>query len=123
VSVDRVPATAPGDPQVRGAGSQRRDALAWAAAVRGARHRTRLRLHRGEVTLAEVLDGAEQDPATGEQNLLWVLESLPGASKVATRRELAALAVDGHRAIGSLDAATRTLVEERFPMTPAGVTS
>ena len=95
---------------------ERSEALAWAADVRRARHETRVRLHRGETSLDEVLRSTDADPILGLAKLLWVLESLPGASKVATRRELAALGIDGGVAISSLGEGTRAIVANRFPL-------
>ena len=96
--------------------TERNEALAWAAEVRRVRHETRARLHRGEISLDEALGSAAADPVLGQAKLLWVLESLPGASKVATRRELAVVGIDGGVAIGSLSDAARTIVVNRFPI-------
>jgi len=98
---------------------ERSEALAWAVEVRRVRHETRARLHRGETSLDVVLRQAGEDPVLGQAKLLWVLESLPGASKVATRRELAVVGIDGGVAIGSLSEATRTIVVDRFPIAGA----
>jgi hypothetical protein len=95
---------------------ERSEALAWAAEVRRVRHETRARLHRGEISLDGVLRSAADDPVLGQAKLLWVLESLPGASKVATRRELSVVGIDGGVAIGSLSDATRAILVGRFPI-------
>ncbi len=46
----------------------------------------------GSAGLAEVMD-LRRDPRVGEVHLLTVLESLPGATKVATRRKLEELGI------------------------------
>lgn len=63
----------------------------------------------GTATLAEVID-ARSDPRVGGVQLLAVLESLPGASKVATRRLLAELGVDARCRLGELTGAEITAV-------------
>lgn len=70
------------------------DALGWAGAVREVRDSVCEQLAAGTATLEEVMD-ARTDPRLGETHLLAVLESLPGASKVTTRRMLADLGVAG----------------------------
>ena len=70
----------------------REDALAWAAHLRDTRSRTCAELETRSTGLAEVL-GRRDDPASGAIHLLSVLESLPGARKVITRRTLAEMGV------------------------------
>lgn len=70
------------------------EALSWASTVRAVRDSVCEQLGAGTATLEEVMD-ARTDPRVGDAHLLVVLESLPEASKVATRRTLADLGVDG----------------------------
>ncbi len=55
-----------------------------------------LRSELGEATtgLEQVLGSARTDPLTGAVRLQWVLESLPGARKIDTRRRLAEMELD-----------------------------
>jgi hypothetical protein len=89
-------------------------ALDWAGRARAARHDTREQLRAGATTLTEVLDRALTDELIGEIKLLWVLESLPGARKVDTRRTLGQLGLDEGARLRTLDATTRQLVEQNF---------
>ncbi len=102
----------------------RRDALEWAEAARSRREGVRDELRSGAVDLAEVMSARTGDPALGAVRLLWVLESVPGARKISTRRALAALGVDAATPLAVIDdalaaAARRSLrqpVEEAGPI-------
>jgi len=94
--------------------ANRAAALDWADRARAARHDTREQLRTGATTLAEVLGRADGDELVGELKLLWVLESLPGARKVDTRRRLGELRLDEGARLRTLDAATRQLIEHDF---------
>lgn len=67
-------------------------ALEWAELLRSVRASVCDQLAAGSVDLPEVLE-ARSDPAVGDIALLSVLESLPGARKIDTRRALSALGV------------------------------
>lgn len=92
----------------------RGDALEWARAARAARHGVREQLASGALNLPEVLEQARDDEHLGQVRLGWVLESLPGARKVDTRRRLARLGVDPSAPLGSLEPAVRDLMEREF---------
>lgn len=77
------------------------DALRWAAALREVRGSLCEQLATGTATLEEVLD-ARSDPRVGDVHLQVLVESLPGTSKVATRRRLSELGVGGRRRIAGL---------------------
>lgn len=68
----------------------------------------------GATTLSVVLDDAPTDDLLGRLRLLWVLESLPGARKIDTRRTLGRLGIDGDRALATLDDTTLRTVRETF---------
>ncbi|MHB1138776.1 MAG: integration host factor, actinobacterial type [Microthrixaceae bacterium] len=89
-------------------------ALDWAGRARRARHDTREQLRDGELALAQVLDAAATDELVGELKLLWVLESLPGARKVDTRRRLGELGLREAARLRSLDEPTRRVVLDTF---------
>ena len=93
-------------------------AHSWAAGFRARREELRRELAAGVLTLADVLDRAD-DTDDGAVKLLFVLESLPGAGKVATRRRLAQLDLPETAPIRSLTAEQRRTVLEEFPM-PTG---
>jgi len=92
----------------------RTDALGWAAAARALRHGVRSALGSGTTTLSVVLDDASTDDLLGRLRLLWVLESLPGARKIDTRRTLGRLGIDGGRPLATLDDATLRTVRATF---------
>lgn len=64
--------------------------------------------------LADVFHSATQDALVARLSVLWVLESLPGAGKVATRRKLAALDVDGSLPLSTLDDPITALLLSEF---------
>lgn len=100
----------------------RRDAaLAWADAARAVRHRVRRELGAGATTLADVLGARHTDELVGQLRLLWVLESLPGARKTDTRRELARLGLDGDRSLAAQLPEELDAVRAAFPLDPAPV--
>ena len=81
-------------------------AIDWAAAARATRHEVRESLSTGRTTLADVLARASQDDLVGQVKLLWTLESLPGARKVDTRRQLAAMGLAESTRLSTLDPGT-----------------
>lgn len=93
----------------------RRDALAWAAAFRDRRSELRSQLADGSTTLGEVLERAERSD-DGALKLLFVLESLPGAGKVSTRRRLAELGLDETTPLRRLTPEERRSVLGAFPL-------
>lgn len=94
--------------------SSRQEALEWAAHVRAVREAVTTLLSSGGATLGEVLDD-RGDPAVGAVHLLTVLEALPGARKVDTRRRLAELGLPEREPIAGLDSAAVALVRAEFP--------
>lgn len=96
--------------------AERTDALRWAARVRDARAELRRAMQAGERRLDEVLAAATQDPMVAPVRLLYVLESLPGARKVDTRRHLDGAGIDGDAPVGDLDPAVREQVLADFPL-------
>lgn len=94
-------------------------ALEWAERARSMRHSLREELAAGRTTLEEVLRRAGEDELVGAVRLGWVLESLPGARKVDTRRHLDRLGIDGSAPLASLDGPTAARVLEAFGAGPA----
>jgi hypothetical protein len=88
-------------------------AMAWAEAARSTRDAVVGDLAAGRRTLVEVLDGRDDD-LVGRIKLLVVLEALPGATKVGTRRRLAELGVEQTTPIGELDDAQVATVRAEF---------
>ncbi len=97
--------------------ADRDQVLAWAAAVRAGRALLCTRLSSGELDLATCLREAPDAPWS-DTTVLAVLEALPGARKVDTRRVLTQLGVDATGAVGRLGAADRTRLERCFPLAP-----
>ena len=93
---------------------QRGAALDWAEAARSTRRQLHDELADGRVGVGAVLERAEHDELTAAVKLLFVLEALPGARKVDTRRRLAELGIDGGRRLGALDAGERAIVAAEF---------
>ncbi len=81
----------------------RQQALDWADEVRRRRLAVRDDLQDGSVDLAGVLDARRDDPALGTVRVLWVLESVPGARKVSTRRALDSMGVEHATPLASID--------------------
>lgn len=94
--------------------SERTAAFEWAATARSARFGLRDQLQSGELLLADVLARAGNDPLLGQVKLLWTLESVPGASKVLTRRKLAELGIAESTRIGSLSDEQQELIHAHF---------
>lgn len=92
----------------------RSQALDWAAGARERRHEVREQLRTGQTDLASVLDRRSSDEHLSVVKVLWVLESVPGARKIDTRRALTAMGVDASTTLGQLDDATTTTLVERF---------
>ena len=90
-------------------------ALAWAERSRTRRSELRDDLRSGRRTLADVLD-ARADDHDGRVRLLYVLESLPAAGKVGTRRRLAQLGLSETAPIRDLDDATCRVLVAEFPV-------
>ena len=67
---------------------QRQAALAKAAEARRARAEIKERLKMGSITLAELLQQADNDDMVAGIKVLAVLESLPGVGKVKARRTM-----------------------------------
>lgn len=101
--------------------SERDAALAWAQEFRVRREALRLDLREGRLTLDDVM-ADRHEGVDGAMKVLFVLESLPGARKVGTRRRLAELGVAETAPLRSLDDRTCAVLLREFPMTdgPAG---
>jgi hypothetical protein len=85
----------------------------WAEGFRRRRDELRRALGDGSTSLAEVLARAD-DGDDGRVTLLFVLESLPGAGKVTTRRRLAELGLPEQAPLRSLSAEQRRQVLDAF---------
>jgi len=114
--------TSPGRASSAGTGSDRSAALAWAAAFRQRRAQIRASLGDGSSSLEALLDGAAHSDDAAVK-LLFVLESLPGAGKVATRRHLAQLGIDDATPIGDLTAEQRAALLRDFPLASAATSA
>jgi len=93
----------------------REAALDWAAAARRRRGELRHELSSGSRTLDDVLSSVEET-GDGATRLLFVLESLPRAGKVATRRHLSRLGLSETLALADLSADQQVLVLAEFPV-------
>jgi hypothetical protein len=87
------------------------EALAWAAAARLERGELLEALSTGRLTLSGAFDRVHHDDHVASMRVLPVLEAVPGASKIATRRALAEMGVDERAPLVELDAAAMV---ERF---------
>ncbi len=81
----------------------REGALAWAAEARAVRGDVVDGLSNGQTTLDEVLVRAGTEPLVARIKVLTVLEALPGALKVGTRRRLDELGIGHATPLGNLD--------------------
>lgn len=94
--------------------AERTAALDWAQVARARRAKVRDDLRDGSTDLASVLSERRSDEALGAVRLLWVLESVPGARKISTRRALDAMGVDHATPIGSIDDELAAVLLDRF---------
>jgi hypothetical protein len=90
-----------------------REAMSWAAEFRATRASVTDDLSAGRRSLDDVL-GDRDDDLVGRIKLLVVLEALPGATKVGTRRRLAELGLEQATPIAQLDAAQVEIVRGAF---------
>lgn len=93
---------------------RRAAAMAMAVEVRERRAAVQARLSSGETTLEAVLDEAAVDDIVATIKVLKVVEALPGAGKVASRRSLAVLGIDESARLGRLDAGDREALIREF---------
>lgn len=100
----------------------RGEALVWAESLREVRSEVCASLGECRITLDDVLD-RRTDPRVGAVHLLSVLEALPGARKVDTRRALAKVGLPERVPIASLGAAQVDLVRETFTTVPGAGSS
>jgi hypothetical protein len=87
------------------------EALAWAAAARLERAELLDQLASGRLTLSGAFDRVHHDDHVASMRVLPVLEAVPGASKIATRRALAEMGVDERSPMVEVDAVAMV---ERF---------
>ncbi len=81
---------------------QRQAALAKAAQVRRERAEVKEKLKLGSMTLAELLDAADESEVVGKMKVLSVLESLPGLGKVKARRMMETVGISESRRLQGL---------------------
>jgi len=81
---------------------QRAAALAKAAEVRKARAELKEKLKKGELTLAELLDKAENDDVIGKLKVSSVLQALPGIGKVKAVQTMEKLKIAESRRLRGL---------------------
>ncbi len=86
---------------------QRQAALAKAAKVRRDRAEVKEKLKLGTLSLAELLERADNDETVGKMKVLSVLESLPGLGKVKARRLMEAINISESRRLQGLGAKQR----------------
>lgn len=91
---------------------QRQEALAKAAQARRARAELKEKLKMGSMTLAELLNQADDSDTVGKMKVLAVLESLPGVGKVRARRAMEQIGIaDTRRVRGLGDQQRKSLLE------------
>ncbi len=86
---------------------QRQAALEKAAKVRRERAEVKEKLKLGSLTLAELLEKAEDDETVGKMKVVSVLESLPGLGKVKARRLMETVGISESRRLQGLGAKQR----------------
>ncbi len=93
---------------------QRRAALEKAAEARRVRAETKARLKMGSLTLAELIDLADNDQMISKIQVLAVLESLPGVGKVTARRKMQELEIAESRRLSGLGPQQRDRLLKEF---------
>jgi hypothetical protein len=86
---------------------QRQAALEKAAKVRRERAEVKEKLKLGSMSLAELLEKAEDDETVGKMKVVSVLESLPGLGKVKARRLMETVGISESRRLQGLGAKQR----------------
>jgi hypothetical protein len=94
----------------------REAALEWAATVRRVRAEVLAGVEAGDLSLAAVLERAQEDPLVGMIHVLDVVEALPGWGKVVCRRTLDGLGIGHHTSVAEVDAGT---LQRAFAQVPA----
>lgn len=89
-------------------------ALAKATEARQARRELKQMLKMRSLTLAEVLEKADQDEIVGKTKTLAVIESLPGVGKVKARRVMEEIGIAENRRLRGLGQKQRDELLERF---------
>ncbi|CCI83499.1 integration host factor, actinobacterial type [Corynebacterium otitidis] len=93
---------------------QRKEALAKAAEARKARAELKEKLKRGDITLREVLEQAQEDETTGKTKVSALLEALPKVGKVKAKEIMAELEIAPTRRLRGLGERQRRALLERF---------
>src|SRR6476659_5264160 len=93
---------------------QRQAALAKAAEARRARAEIKERLKMGSITLAELLQQADNDDMVAGIKVLAVLESLPGVGKVKARRTMDEVGISETRRVRGLGDQQRSKLLDTF---------
>ena len=93
---------------------QRKEALAKAAEARKARAELKEKLKRGDITLREVLEQAQEDETTGKTKVSALLEALPKVGKVKAKEIMAELEIAPTRRRRGLGERQRRALLDRF---------
>lgn len=89
---------------------QRADALTVALAARRERARVRAAIQAGELTVADVLGGADDNPAWSAFPVRWLLECIPGVGEVRSAQLMSAARVARTRRVRGLGVRQRTVL-------------
>lgn len=98
---------------------QRQAALAKAAEARRARAELKERLKMGRISLAELLELADNDEIVGKTKVVAALESLPGVGKVKARRTMEEIGIADSRRLRGLGEQQRKALLAAFPASHA----
>lgn len=93
---------------------QRKAALAKAAEARKARAELKEKLKRGDITLKEVLDQAQDDEIVGKTKVSALLEALPKVGKVKAKEIMDNLEIAQTRRLRGLGDRQRRALLEHF---------
>jgi len=83
-----------------------------AAAVRAHREAIEARVEQGELSLAELFVGADEDPVLAETKLLGLVESIPDIGKVQSRRAFESVGLAETVRVGAVTAASQAALAE-----------
>lgn len=98
---------------------QRADALAKAVRVREERKNLKASLKQGTLTLAGLIDQADESDVVGKMKVLAVLKSLPGIGDASAKRVMEQLGIAEDRRVRGLGAKQRAALVHRFEPVPA----
>ncbi len=93
---------------------EKMEALAKAQRMRSGRAELRKKLKKGEVTLKEVLDQADNDEIISKMRVIYLLQSLPKIGKVRSKKLMEEIGINESRRVQGLGVRQKEALIERL---------